>query len=241
MRILGLITARSGSKGIPDKNVKHLGELPLLAYSALAAHQSKSINKTIISTDSDEYIRIAEKYGVEAPFLRPDHLSTDQASSLDVIVHALEFMNSIQEFFDAVCLLQPTSPFRPKGFIDQCIEVFTKSGADSLVSVKQVPHQYNPHWVFEPGLNGFLNISTGEKEIIKRRQDLPPAYIRDGSIYLVKTSVLLAKYSLYGEKIAWFPTDERFYVNIDNVEDWLLAEKKLPEIKEFLSLSLCVE
>lgn len=235
MRILGIITARGGSKGVPGKNIKMLGELPLLGYTALAAKKAKKLAKVIISTDCLEIKKVAESFGIEAPFLRPDHLATDTAASIDVVMHALQFLEEKGEFYDAICLLQPTSPFRKYGFIDEAIQKFISNDSDALVSVLPVPHEFNPHWVFEPNTGGMLKIATGESEIIKRRQDLPKAFFRDGSIYITKTSVI-KEASFYGAKLSYIENHPDFYVNIDTLEDWEKAENILINQREHLSL-----
>lgn len=233
MRILGIIPARGGSKGVPGKNIKLLGELPLLAYTAKSALASKYLSKVILSTDCPSIASVAQQYGIEVPFLRPEFLATDTASSIAVVEHAVSYLENQGEFFDAVCLLQPTSPFRPKGFIDKAIQKFIQDGADALVSVLPVPHEFNPHWIFEPNEKGLLQIATGDKEIIKRRQDLPQAFFRDGSIYITKTSVI-KEGSFYGTKLSYLENDPDFYVNIDALEDWEKATAKLPLIKSQL-------
>ena len=188
--ILALIPARSGSKGVPGKNIKKLGGKPLLAYTAEAASASKKLDKVILSSDDEEINQVAKEHGIEVPFQRPSELAQDDSGSLGVVQHALEFMEKKGEYFDVVCLLQVTSPFRADGFIDKAIDLFESKTFDSLVSVLEVPHEYNPHWVFETDENDNLKISTGEKQIIKRRQDLPKAYFRDGSIYITKTECI---------------------------------------------------
>ena len=233
MRILGVIPARGGSKGVPGKNIKLLEDLPLLAYTAQSALASKLLTKVILSTDCPSIAAVAEQCAIEVPFLRPETLATDTASSIAVVQHAVSYLENQGEFFDAVCLLQPTSPFRPKGFIDKAIQKFIQDGADALVSVLPVPHEFNPHWVFEPNEKGLLQIATGDKEIIKRRQDLPQAFFRDGSIYITKTSVI-KEGSFYGTKLSYLENHPDFYVNIDTLEDWEKATAKLPLIKSQL-------
>ncbi|TDN89125.1 N-acylneuraminate cytidylyltransferase [Salegentibacter sp. 24] len=224
MKILGLIPARGGSKGIPGKNIKLLGGKPLLQYTFEAAKNSKLLNKVILSSDNEEIIQIAKQLELEVPFKRPAHLSEDSSSSLEVVKHAVNHYLSRGIQFDAVCLLQPTTPFRKPGLIDECILKFQDNNFDSLVTVREVPEDYNPHWVFEER-NGSLEIATGEQEIITRRQDLPKAYHRDGAIYITKTEVVLNENSLYGEKIGFVNTSNSPYVNIDVPEDWRKAEK----------------
>lgn len=227
MNILAIIPARGGSKGVPGKNIKLLGDKPLIAYSIEAALTSKLISNIIVSTDDENIANIATQYGAEVPFLRPADLATDTARSVDVVLHTLDFLAARDQHFEAVCLLQPTTPFRTKGFIDQCINTFIKQRVDSLVSVQPVPHEFNPHWTFEPDASGHLRIATGEESIVSRRQDLPKAYIRDGSIYLTLVSVLKNQHSLYGNTIGYVESDTADYVNIDTIDDWAVAEKLL--------------
>jgi CMP-N,N'-diacetyllegionaminic acid synthase len=233
MSILGIIPARGGSKGVSGKNIKLLGELPLLAYTAKSALASKQLSKVILSSDCQEIANVAQQFGIEVPFLRPNHLASDTASSIDLVQHAVTYLESQEEYYDAICLLQPTSPFRKKGFIDKAIEKFINEAADALVSVLPVPHEFNPHWVFESNNKGFLHLATGDTEIIKRRQDLPPAYFRDGSIYITKTTVI-KNGSFYGNKLSYIENDADFYVNVDTLKDWDKAVAKLPIVKDKL-------
>jgi len=231
MKILGLIPARGGSKGIPGKNIRFLGGKPLLQHSIEAAKRSILLSRIVLSSDEEEIITTAKKLGLEVPFVRPQELAGDSSSSLEVIQHAIRFFSQEGENFDAVCLLQPTSPFRRSGLIDEAIEKFTSGNFDSLVSVREVPADYNPHWTFEAE-NDSLKIATGEKEIINRRQELPKAYHRDGAIYLTRTEVLMEKHSLYGKNIGFIDTTGDPYVNIDTPEDWEEAERIFAMINE---------
>ena len=193
MKILGIIPARGGSKGVPGKNIKLLGGKPLLQYTSDIALKSNLLDKLVVSSDDDAIIEVAERLGVSAPFKRPSDLATDKSPTLPVIKHALAYYKNIGEEFDAICLLQVTSPFRTVDFLDNAIQKFINEAADSLISVQKVPHEYNPHWTFELNEEGNLKIATGEDIIISRRQDLPTTYHRDGSIYITKTSVILKK------------------------------------------------
>ncbi|PKD21119.1 acylneuraminate cytidylyltransferase [Salegentibacter salinarum] len=230
MKILGLIPARGGSKGIPGKNIKMLGSKPLLQYTFEAAESSELLNKVILSSDDEDIIHIAKQLELEVPFKRPDHLAEDSTSSLEVVKHAVNYYLERGIQFDAVCLLQVTTPCRKPGLIDECILKFQDNNFDSLVSVREVPEDFNPHWIFEEN-NGSLKIATGEEKIISRRQDLPKAYHRDGAIYLTKTEVLLNENSLFGKKIGFVNTSASPYVNIDTPEDWKKAEEMLSKLK----------
>jgi CMP-N-acetylneuraminic acid synthetase len=230
MKILGLIPARGGSKGIPGKNIKLLGGNPLIQYTFETAKNSKLLNKIILSSDDENIIEIAKQINLEVPFKRPDHLAEDSSSSLEVVQHALNYYLKQGIQFDAVCLLQATTPLRKPELIDECILKFKDGDFDSLVSVREVPKAYNPHWVFEEK-QGALIIATGEKEIISRRQDLPKAYHRDGAIYLTKTEVILNENSLFGKKIGFIDTTASPYANIDIPEDWKKAEEILKKLR----------
>lgn len=232
MNILAVIPARGGSKGVPGKNKKLLHGKPLIQYSIDTALQSKHISEVVVTTDDDEIIAIAKSLGANVPFVRPKHLAEDTTPTLPVIQHAVSHFEAEGKQFDAICLLQPTSPFRPKGFLDKALETFQEKQTDSLVSVLEVPHQYNPHWTFEANDNGVLQIATGEQNIIPRRQELPKAYHRDGSVYITKTNVLMHEDSLYGNSVAYIVSDERFYVNIDTTEDW----EKATELAKTITL-----
>lgn len=229
MKILGLIPARGGSKGISKKNIKPLGGKPLLEYTFEAAKTSKLLNRIILSSDSKEIINIARQIGLEAPFLRPSNLALDESSSLDVIRHAINFFEVKGEYFDAICLLQPTTPFRKKGLIDEAIKKLQKKDFDSVITVRKVPAEFNPHWVFEEK-NGSLKLATGDSKIITRRQDLPTAFHRDGALYLTRTNTIIQDKSLYGNHIGYIDTTEFPYVNIDLPEDWTKAEKILDNL-----------
>lgn len=224
MKILALIPARGGSKGIPGKNIKLLNGKTLLAYTSEIALQSKYFNEVIVSTEDEQIIEVAKNLGIKVPFIRPMELAQDTTPTIDVIIHTLQWYENQNISFDAVCLLQVTSPFRTIEFLNKAIEKFIEKDSDSLVSVQKVPHEYNPHWTFEVNSDGNLKIATGEPEIIKRRQELPIVYHRDGSIYITKTKVLLQNKSLYGNTITFIESDAGSHVNIDTIEDWVKAE-----------------
>lgn len=227
MRILGIIPARGGSRGVPGKNIKLLDGKPLLQYTSEIALESQYLTDVILSSDDKQIITVAKSLGIQVPFLRPEELAKDTIPTIDVIIHALQWYENQAIFFDAVCLLQVTSPFRTVEFLDKAIEKFIASGCDSLVSVQKVPHEYNPHWTFEVNPEGNLKIATGEEKIISRRQELPEAYHRDGSIYIMKTEVLLQQHSLYGKSISFIESAPEFYVNIDTLTDWEKAEQMI--------------
>lgn len=227
LKVLGLIPARAGSKGIPGKNIKLLGGKPLIAYTIESALASSQLSMTMVSTEDEAIAQVGKDTGAQVPFLRPRELSQDTSPTLEVVIHAVKAFEEIGQHFDAVCLLQPTSPFRPVGFIDEAITRFFSTKVDSLISVRQVPHHFNPHWTFEESETGLLKIATGESTIISRRQDLPKSYHRDGSLYITKTDVIVNQGSLYGHKIGFIENQEKELINIDTIEDWKQAEAYL--------------
>lgn len=230
MKILGLIPARGGSKGVPKKNIKLLAGKPLLQYTSEVALNAKYLDKVVLSSDTEEIIKVGKELGLEIPFKRPSLLATDHAPTLPVILHTLEYYESKGYHFDAVCLLQATSPFRTVEFLNEALLKFINNDSDSLISVQRVPHEYNPHWVFEANESGTLKIATGDEQIISRRQELPDSFHRDGSIYITKVEVLKDQNSLFGKSISYIESSKEWYVNIDTMDDWMQAEKLVTQL-----------
>jgi CMP-N,N'-diacetyllegionaminic acid synthase len=229
MRTVAIIPARGGSKGVPRKNIRPLHGKPLLAYTAEAARRACRLARVILSTDDAEIAEAGRACGLDVPFIRPAELARDDTPMLPVVQHAVAFLESRGERFDAVCLLQPTNPMRRAEDIDACVELLEASGADSVFTVLPVPAEYNPHWVYLRGPDGSLRLSTGEAAPISRRQELPPAYHREGGVYVVRRDVLMVGGSLYGARACGHLVDQARSVNIDLPEDWLRAESLLAE------------
>jgi CMP-N-acetylneuraminic acid synthetase len=227
MRVLGVVTARGGSKGIPRKNVRMLCGKPVLAWTAEAAHGARRLTRTILSTDDEEIAEVGRAAGLDVPFTRPAELATDRAPTLPVLQHAVRVLEERGERYDAICLLQPTNPLRTAALIDACIDQFEAANADTLISVSPVPAEYNPHWVYFDGPDATLRLAMGEAMPISRRQDLPPAYHREGSVYVVRRDVLVEQGTLYGSRVVGHPVDPAHSVNLDTEEDWKRAEALL--------------
>ena len=232
MKILGVIPARGGSKGVPNKNIKILDGKPLIAYTIESSLRSEELDRIIVSTEDEEISKIAIQYGADVPFLRPKELSQDNTPTIDVLIDLVKKLIKKGEHYDTVCILQPTVPFRSTEDVSKAIKVFKGSSTDSLVSVKEVPDKYNPSWCFLENDSGYLQTATGEPTLITRRQNLSKAFYRDGSIYLVRTEILLEKESLYGENIGYTILDNKYYVNIDTFSDWDRAERMIKEWKQ---------
>lgn len=227
MRVLAIIPARGGSKGIPRKNVRLLCGKPLLEYTVTTARQARRLSRVILSTEDEEIAYLGRRLGVEVPFIRPVELAQDDTPMLPVVIHAVETLEREGGFFDAVCILQPTHPLRTAKDIDTCIELLETSQATAVITVLSVPAKYNPHWVYFRDDKGYLRLSTGEAEPIPRRQLLPPAYHREGSVYVVRREVLMASRSLYGDRVLGVTVSAERSINIDTWDDWIKAERLL--------------
>lgn len=222
-RILAVIPARSGSKGVPGKNLRMLGGKPLIHYTFQAASEAMLPDVVILSTDCTTIAASADIFPkIHVPFLRPEILSGDEVPTIKVLQHIIEYYDAANVGFDYVCLLQPTSPFRPTGLIDLAIKTILATKSDSLASMKRVPDKYNPHWVYE-NIDGQLTIATGEKDVIPRRQELPETFYRDGQIYISSTE-LIGKGKILGENPTCFLNETGADINIDTIEDWQQAE-----------------
>ena len=234
LKVLGLIPARGGSKGVPRKNVRPLNGKPLLAYTAESALASKLLSRVVLSTEDEEIAGVGDELGLEILHRTAD-LAEDTTPMLSVVLDAVQRVEQAGELFDAVCLLQPTNPLRRAADIDACIALLDSSEADSVVSVLPVPHLYNPKWVYWGRSDGTIVLSSGEPEPVSRRQDLPSAFHRDGSVYVTRRDVLFNVGNLYGANVQRYEMDPRFSVNIDTLDDWNAAEQMLAAADSFRS------
>ena len=230
MKVLTIIPARSGSKGVKKKNIKLLDGTPLLNWTIQSALEaSQKLDEIIVSTDSDEIAKIAKNSGVEVPFIRPENLATDTAKSIDVIQHALEFMESkLNLEYDWVLTLQPTTPFRSHIDIEHALDLAKNSDCDSVISVVRV---YSHHPILMKRIeNGKLIPFTAEEKEGTRRQDYtPPAFMRNGAIYLTKRDIVVNEKSLWGKDIHPLEMPDDRSINIDSQIDYLIAESMLRE------------
>ncbi|MCJ8166418.1 acylneuraminate cytidylyltransferase family protein [Pontibacter sp. E15-1] len=222
MEILYLIPARGGSKGIPGKNIKPLNGKPLIGYTIEFARKVALNERNIyLSTDSDEIIRVAAEFGLEAPFVRPASLASDSAGMNDVIVHAINHFEAAEnKRVDAVMLLQPTAPFRKTIHHEEVLSLY-KDGFDMVVSVLEPP--YNPYYtLFEEDENGFL--AKSKKANFERRQDIPKVYAYNGSIYLFNAAKVKEQPLHSLKRVVKYVMDDIHSIDIDSNLDWILAE-----------------
>jgi CMP-N-acetylneuraminic acid synthetase len=240
MTVLGLIPARGGSKGLPRKNILPLHGKPLLQYTVEAALAAERLDRVILSTDDPEIADVGRRCGAEVPFLRPAELAGDQTPTLPVVQHAVEWFESRGTAIRAVCLLQPTHPLRRPEHIDACIELFFRRDLDSVVTVLPVPVEHHPFWVYLRDADGRMRLATGESNPAPRRQDLPPAFHREGSVYVTRRDVLMRDGSLYGRRMEGYLLDPRECVNIDRREDFDRAEAMMARFRAATSTQLPV-
>jgi len=232
LKILGVITARGGSKGLPGKNLKLLAGKPLIAHSIDAARDSGVLDRVILSTDDEEIAAAARACGCDVPFMRPADLARDETPHLPVLQHAVQWLSDHERYQpDAVMILQPTSPLRRAVDIRESIALLERSGADSVVSVSEVPAHHNPMRTLRVDDQGMASLFvTGEpvRRRINRRQDMPAAWTMNGAVYLFRTSVLTAaEPSLYGNRTAAYIMPAEYGISIDSLDDWAEAEHAL--------------
>lgn len=224
MKILCIIPARSGSKGIKNKNIKILKDKPLLAWSIYQAQQSKFKMKIIVSTDSQQYANIAKQYGAEVPFLRPKEISDDLSTDLECIKHCINWLKDNQKYIPNIIVqLRPTQPNRKVSDIDKAIKIFSDNikNYDSLRSVIPIKKSCFKMYTIENNLlNPTFNVFKNIKEPYNQcRQILPQTYLHNGYIDIIKTS-LLKNNTISGEKILPFIMEEVDNIDIDDLKDW---------------------
>ena len=224
--VLAIVPARGGSKGVPGKNVRLLGGRTLLEYTAAAARDAAVIDRIVVSTDSEEVAAAGRAAGLEVPFLRPAALAQDDTAMLPVICHAIDEVTRAGWTPELVVLLQPTSPLRRPDHVARAVELLRSSGADSVVTVVEVPKHLSPDYVMRID-GGVLRPFLPEGERVTRRQDVRPAYSRDGTVYAFRRDTLDRCGSIYGDDCRPLIIDARESLSIDTPEDWAAAEKIL--------------
>jgi CMP-N,N'-diacetyllegionaminic acid synthase len=233
--ILGVVTARAGSKGIPGKNTKRLAGKPLIRYTIDCAQASGVFDRLVLSTDDEAAAAIARALGCEVPFMRPAALSADDTPHLPVMQHAVAWLRDEQQYRpDWVMILMPTSPLRQPSHLVEAAALALSSGADSVVSVDEVPAHFNPARMLTVDAGGWAHLADGQpvKRRPVRRQGLPKAWVFNGAIYLFRTALLFdpVEPSLYGERVAAYEMAAPYGHNIDDLDDWEKAERLLARL-----------
>lgn len=223
-RIVGIIPARGGSKSILRKNLALLNGRPLLAYACEAALASSRLDRVVVNTDDQEIAAVARAHGVEVPFLRPAELAEDSTLVVHALAHMLRWFESEQRYRpDAIALIQPTSPLRRAEHVDAAVDLFVSSGADTVVTVIPVPHQFNPTSVLRLDGHGCLVPFVDGPQIL-RRQDKPAVFARNGPAVLVMRREDILAGRLYGPLVRPLEMKPEDSVDIDSAADIALAE-----------------
>jgi CMP-N,N'-diacetyllegionaminic acid synthase len=222
MKVLAVVPARSGSKGLPGKNIKQLIDKPLLAWSIEQGLASKYVDEVVVSTDSQEIADVAVRYGAKVPFLRPAELAKDETSTADVLVHLIKTLEEQGSKYDYLLLLEPTSPLRETKDIDLAFDkLFSNKDASSIVGISAVESQH-PMFCVSLTEEGFLR-SENEFKVL-RRQDITPLYFYEGSLYISEIEVYKSKKNFYHNNTLGYVVPKWKSYEIDDNVDFLIVE-----------------
>ena len=236
MKSIAVILARSGSKGLPNKNIRDLAGHPLMAYTIKAALDSGMFERVMVSTDSEEYAEIARKYGAEVPFLRSAETSGDRASSWSAVMEVLkQYKAELGETFDVVGLLQVTSPFRTGEHIKQAFKQMERTGANSLYSVCETEFPLALCKIVPDTMcmDDAQNAVPVDPYMYLARQALPITCRINGAIYLYKTDALFSDEYMYASKCYGYMMDKISSIDVDDMEDFIIAEALIKHLPEF--------
>ena len=233
-KILAIIPARSGSKGLPKKTIKNLCGKPLIAWSILAGLKSKYIDEVVVSTDSQEIADIALSHGASIPFLRPNQLAEDESTSFDVLEHCINFFRNTNKNYDLVIMLEPTSPQRSHEDIDVAIDkLIACPDARAIVGISRVESQH-PIFLVKKDVNDFICGYEDPNMKVKRRQEISTLYFFEGSLYASYIDTLLKMKTFYHGKTLGFEMPKWKSFEIDDSDDFLIVESLMKLKKEGL-------
>ncbi|MEK3994162.1 acylneuraminate cytidylyltransferase family protein [Psychrobacillus sp. FSL K6-2365] len=217
-KVLAIIPARGGSKGVPRKNIRNLAGKPLIAWTIEEAKKSMYIDRLILSSEDNEIIETAKDYGCDIPFVRPVHLAKDTTSGIEPVLHALREI----EGYDYVVLLQPTSPLRIVEDIDGCLENLIETKSPACVSVKEPMN--SPYWMYTLNSEEKMVPLIEQDSLTKRRQDLPDVYALNGAVYVAEVNWLKqSKSFLTSDTVVFIMPNNRSH-DIDTEDDFLWCE-----------------
>lgn len=226
--IYGIVTARSGSKSIPNKNIRIIAGKPLMAWAIEAGLKSGVLNKVILMTDSEKYAEVGKKYGAEVPWLEPEEHATNTADVFHAMKWLLMKLKENGEHPDYVVRLEPTVPARSARHIRELVDLVVKTGADAAFTVFSVPHGHNAHWQYKIDDENRATIVVGNvpaKDVIRRRQELPNLYMRGGSTYIAKAGCLLKDNpDMFGDDTRVLIIHPKHSIDLDTEEDFKRAE-----------------
>jgi CMP-N,N'-diacetyllegionaminic acid synthase len=232
MKILGLITARGGSKRVPRKNVKEFLGKPLLIWSVETGKISGVFDRFILSTDDEEIAAIGKMAGIDVPFMRPLELATDTSGSFDVVKHAVEWLEEHDGFApDGVILLEPTAPGRQAFHIREVARLLETTPTDSIVGISSMPGHFSPLKALARDNDGIVTrVGDGAilRDLVHRNQDIPPCYYINSALYAFKRDNLTdGSGSLWGKSTFGYLMEDKYAFDIDTLDDWIVAEAKM--------------
>lgn len=226
-KVLAIVPARGGSKGLPRKNILPLCGKPLIVWTIEAARGSVYIDDVVVSTDDEEIVGVCEEYGCEVPYLRPAEIAGDTASAISVVEYVLERESERGNEYGMVVYLQPTSPLRTSSDIDACIVLAGRSAVGACVSVTE--SNKHPRWMFTVGADGVLEPFLGDADIALRRQDLEAVYSLNGAVYAVLTESFALHRALVVPGSNAYVMPKKRSVDIDDREDFQYAQFLMSE------------
>ncbi len=229
MEVIALIPARGGSKGVPRKNIRILINKPLIAWTIDAARGSRYVDRLIVSTEDPEIADIAEQYGAEVPFRRPQELATDEASGIEVVLHAIQWLRQAEDRDTdfILVLLQPTTPLRTERDIDAALQMFDDEKVQAVISVCEAEH--HPWWTNTLPSDRNMQSFLRPEAVNKNRQDLPTYYRLNGAIFAGYASYIESNKGFYGPHTYAYIMEQYRSIDIDTEFDWFIAEKLLLE------------
>ena len=236
LKILAIIPARGGSKGVPRKNIRPLAGKSLIQRTFEIAKISDKLDRIILSSDDEEIVQHGKNIGIDVPFVRPQKLAADTSPMVSVIFHALEYLKKEENYVPyAVMVLQPTSPLRKTLHIERAIKLLEEN--DAVCSLIQVPMEMSPYYVMKITDKGYVDYFLPEGRKIIRRQDAPKAFLREGTVYLTTVEALYKYKDLYGERCIPMIISNDESLSIDTIEEWSYANEVLSKKEGYESLN----
>jgi CMP-N,N'-diacetyllegionaminic acid synthase len=230
-KVLILVTARGGSKGLPGKNIRSLLGKPLIAWSIEAGLSAPSTDELVVSTDDEGIAQVARAAGARVPFMRPAELAGDNASSIDVVLHAINWLTAADEHYDVVVLLEPTSPLRESVDIEAALELMAEQHAGAVVSVCRA-ESLHPAFMYRRNADGRLQPFLERQPTGLRRQEIEPLYFLEGTVYASRIDVLRARRSFYHADTVGYEVPRWKSLEIDELDDFLMVEALLKHKEE---------
>jgi CMP-N,N'-diacetyllegionaminic acid synthase len=228
-RVLVVVPARGGSKGVPLKNIRPLAGIPLIGHVGRLVRTLSFVDRAVVSTDSAEIAAAAREWGLDAPFIRPDSLSGDIISDLDVLTHAIETMEAIDKSrYDVVIMLQPTSPLRRREDVADAARKLVQEDWDAVWTVSPTDIKYHPLKQLTIGVDGRMDYFDPRGATIIARQQLDPVYHRNGAAYVLTRECILEQRAILGRRTTAIVTKTRM-ISIDTLDDFLAVEQEMSQ------------